>query len=70
MRHDGGMGQTINSATHMMAYAGDLRRAAKQAPTPDDAVKLKQVAATLESQALQKSGITSPHVGKLLDLLT
>ena len=64
-----GMGQTIDTVTHMMSYAGDLRRAAKQAQDNEQAAKLQKVAASLETQALQKSGITSPHIGKLLDTL-
>ncbi len=63
------MGQTIDSVPQMVSYAGDLRRAAKQAQDEDHAVKLTRVANTLEAQALTKAGITSPHIGKLLDLL-
>ncbi len=64
------MGQTISSVPNMIAFAGDLRRDAKQVTTPPDlAVKLKTAAAMLESQALAKVGQTSPAVGKLLDLL-
>ena len=63
------MGQEINSVTQMVSYAGDLRRAAKQATAPHEADKLQQVATNLEKTALVKAGLTSPHIGVLLDLL-
>jgi hypothetical protein len=64
------MGQTINSVPQMMAYAGDLKRAAaQQAGSPDVARKLQQSADALEKSALAKVGQTSPLIGKLLDLL-
>ena len=63
------MGQTISSPTDMVSYAGDLRRAAKQANDPAEAQKIRQSAAELEKTALTKVGQTSPGVGKLLDIL-
>ena len=64
------MGQTIDSVPNMIAYAGDLRRQASRTSEPEQAAKLQSAANTLEKTALTKAGITSPHVGKLLDLLT
>jgi hypothetical protein len=53
----------------MVSYAGDLRRAAKQAPTPDVAQKIQSTAQQLEKAALTRVGLTAPGVGKLLDKL-
>jgi len=63
------MGQTITSATDMVSYAGDLRRAAKQAPTPDVAQKIQSSAHQLEKAALTRVGMTAPGIGTLLDTL-
>ena len=63
------MGQTISSVTDMVSYAGDLRRAAKQAPTPEAAQKIQTSANQLEKTALTRLGLTAPGVGKLLDTL-
>ena len=63
------MGQTITSVTDMVSYAGDLRRAAKQAPTPETAQKIQTSANQLEKTALTRLGLTAPGVGKLLDTL-
>jgi hypothetical protein len=64
------MGQTITSATDMVSYAGDLRRAAQQAPTPEIGAKIQQSAAQLEQKALtQVMGSAGPGIGKLLDTL-
>jgi hypothetical protein len=63
------MGQTITSATDMVSYAGDLRRAAKQAPTQDVAQKIQSSAQQLEKAALTRVGLTAPGIGTLLDTL-
>jgi len=52
-----------------MSYAGDLRRAAKQAPTPETAQKIQTSAQHLEKAALARVGLTAPGIGKLLDKL-
>ena len=64
-----GMGQTITSAVYMVSYAGDLRRAAKQAPTPEASNKIQQSAAALEQKALVQVGQAGPGIGRLLDTL-
>ena len=64
-----GMGRTITSVVDMVSYAGDLRRAAKQAPTPEVAQKIQSSAAELEKTALTRVGLTAPGIGKLLDTL-
>jgi hypothetical protein len=64
------MGQTITSVTGMLSYAGDLRRAAKQAPTPEIGNKLQQSAAELERKGLAQVGQTGPAIGRLLDTFT
>jgi len=61
------MGQTITSVADMVGYAGDLRRAAKQAPTPDAAEKIQRSASELEKTGLAKVGQAGPGIGKLLD---
>jgi hypothetical protein len=61
------MGQTITSVVDMVSYAGDLRRAAKQAPTPDVAEKIQRSALDLEKTGLAKVGQAGPGIGKLLD---
>ena len=63
------MGQTITSVTDMVSYAGDLRRAAKQAPSPEVAQKIQTSAAQLEKTALNRVGLTAHGVGRLLDTL-
>ena len=63
------MGQTIHSVTDMLSYAGDLRRAAKQATAPEEAEKIRRSAAELEKVALAKVGQAGPGIGKLLDIL-
>ena len=61
------MGTAITSVAQMIHTAGDLRRDAKQAVSPEHAAKLQQVAANLETEAFSKVGITNPRIGKLLD---
>ena len=61
------MGQTITSVVDMVSYAGDLRRAAKQAPTPEVAQKIQRSASELEKTGLAKVGQAGPGIGKLLD---
>jgi hypothetical protein len=63
------MGQTITSVTDMVSYAGDLRRAAKQAPTPEVAQKIQTSATQLEKTALNRVGLTAQGIGTLLDTL-
>lgn len=63
------MGQTITSVTDMVSYAGDLRRAAKLAPTPEVSNKIQQSAAELEKKALAQVGQAGPGIGRLLDML-
>ena len=63
------MGQTIRSVVDMVSYAGDLRRAARQAPTPEAADKIQRSASDLEKTALTKVGLAGPGIGKLLDAL-
>lgn len=36
------MGQSISSVTDMVSYAGALRRAVQQAPTPETAQKIQR----------------------------
>ncbi|HVW75700.1 MAG TPA: hypothetical protein VHC39_18830 [Rhizomicrobium sp.] len=62
-----GMGQTITSVIDMVSYAGDLRRAAKQAPTPEIGAKIQQSAAALEQKGLAQVGQAGAGIGKLLD---
>ena len=61
------MGQTITSAVDMVSYAGDLRRAAKQASAPDVAEKIQRSASDLEKSGLAKVGQAGPGIGVLLD---
>jgi hypothetical protein len=63
------MGSVISSPIDMISYAGDLRRAAPKAATPEDSQKIRQVAAELEKSGLAKAGLTGPGIGKLLDRL-
>jgi hypothetical protein len=60
------MGQTIHSVTDMVSYAGDLRRAARQA-SPEVADKIQRSAAELEKAALSRVSDAGPMLGKLLD---
>ena len=61
------MGQAITSVVDMVSYAGDLRRAAKQASTPETAEKIQRSAADLEKTALNKVGQAGFGIGRLLD---
>lgn len=61
------MGQSISSVTDMVSYAGALRRAVKQAPTPETAQKIQRSAADLEKTALNRVGMAGPRIGALLD---
>jgi hypothetical protein len=61
------MGQSISSVTDMVSYAGALRRAVKQAPTPETAAKIQRTAAEMEKTALTRVGQGGPGIGKLLD---
>ena len=61
------MGQSISSVTDMVGYAGALRRAVKQAPTPEAAEKIRRTAAEMEKTALARVGLGGPGIGKLLD---
>ena len=61
------MGQTIASATDLVSYAGDLRRAAKQAAAPALAEKLEQAAKDIEQTGLAKVGQAGLGIGVLLD---
>ena len=63
------MGRSINSVVEMVSYAGDLRRAAKQAPTPETAQKIQSSAAQLEKTALNRVGLNAQGIGTLLDTL-
>jgi hypothetical protein len=63
------MGQTITSVVDMVSYAGDLRRAAKQAPSQDMAEKIQRSASDLEKTALNKVGQAGFGIGRLLDTL-
>jgi hypothetical protein len=63
------MGQTITSVMDMVSYAGDLRRAAKQAPTPDIADKIQRSADHLEKTAVARVSDAGRDIGKLLDTL-
>ena len=51
----------------MVSYAGDLRRAARQAATPEEAEKIQRSANTLEKTALATVGQAGPGIGTLLD---
>jgi len=61
------MGQSISSVTDMVSYAGALRRAVKQAPTPETAQKIQRSAIELEKTALTRVGMAGPGIGALLD---
>jgi hypothetical protein len=66
-RYSRAMGQTIASATDLVSYAGDLRRAAKQATAPEVAEKIQRAAAEIEKTGLAKVGQAGPGIGALLD---
>lgn len=64
------MGQTITSATDMISYAGELRRAARREPQPEVAQKLSESAHQLEKTGIaQVAKDTAPHIGRLLNTL-
>ena len=63
------MGQTITSVVDMDSYAGDLRRAAKEAPTPETAQKIQSSATELAKTALNRVGLNAQGIGRLLDTL-
>ena len=63
------MGQTISPVMDMVSYAGDLRRAAKEAPTPETAQKIQSSATELEKTALNRVGLNAQGIGRLLDTL-
>ncbi len=64
------MGQAITSAVDMFSYAGDLRRAAKQAPNQETAEKIQRSADHLEKTAFARVSDAGKDIGKLLDILT
>lgn len=61
------MGQSISSVTDMVSYAGALRRAVREAPTPETAQKIQRTAAEMEKTALTRVGMGGPGIGRLLD---
>jgi len=63
------MGQTIHCVTDMVSYAGDLRRAAKNAGQPEVAEKMQRSAKALENAALNRVSDAGPGLGRLLDML-
>lgn len=63
------MGQTITSVIDMVSYAGDLRRAAKQEPSPETAEKIQRSASELEKSAFTRIGQAGAGIGLLLDTL-
>jgi hypothetical protein len=64
------MGQTITSATDMISYAGELRRAARRLPEQDVAQKIQSSAVQLEKTAIQQvAKSAAPQIGALLDTL-
>ena len=63
------MGKTITSVPDMVSYAGELRRAAQQAPTPEISAKLQQSAVALEQKGLSQLSQLGPGIGRLLDTL-
>jgi hypothetical protein len=58
------MGQAIGSATEMVSYAGDLRRAANQMAAPELAANIQSAAAEIE-----KTGLGRMHVATLKVIL-
>ncbi len=64
------MGQTISSATDMISYAGELRRAARREAAPELAQKIALSARQLEKTAIQQvAPDAGPRLGRLLDTL-
>jgi hypothetical protein len=61
------MGSAISSPSDMISFAGELRRAAPKATSPDLSRKIQQVAAELEKSGLAKAGFAGPGIGALLD---
>ena len=62
------MGQTITSATDMISYAGELRRAARRMPEQELALKVQTSAVQLEKTAIQQvAKSVAPQIGALLD---
>jgi hypothetical protein len=62
------MGQTITSATDMISYAGELRRAARRLPEPELAQKIQSSAVQLETTAIrQVAKSAAAQIGALLD---
>ena len=64
------MGQSIQSVTDMVSYAGDLRRSARQAQAPEVPGKIQRAADQLEQAAFNRLSLTGPNIGRLLDTLT
>ncbi|MCP5410572.1 MAG: hypothetical protein H6924_00195 [Alphaproteobacteria bacterium] len=63
------MGQSIQSTTDMVSYAGDLRRSARHEQAQETAQKIQQAADRLEKTAFERLSLTGPNIGKLLDTL-
>lgn len=63
------MGQTINSVTDMVDYAGILRRAANKLPDPEMAQKIQRSADQLEKTAIARVSDAGPAIGRLLDTI-
>lgn len=65
------MGQAIQSISHMLSYAGELRREASRqgGAQPELAQKLQQTARSLETTGLEKAGLNARRIGTLLDLI-
>jgi hypothetical protein len=62
------MGQTITSATDMISYAGELRRAARRMPEQELAQKVHSSAVQLEKTAIrQVAKSAASQIGALLD---
>ena len=61
------MGQAIHSPADMVSYAGDLRRAARQAAAPELAEKIQRTADQMEKTAINKVSEAGPGIGRLLD---
>ncbi len=62
------MGQAITSATDMISYAGELRRAAKAMPQAELAQKVQQSATQIEKAAIQQvAPAAAQGIGRLLD---
>jgi hypothetical protein len=61
------MGQTINSVTDMISYAGDLRRTAGKTADPETAAKIQRSANELEKTAIARMNEAGSGIGLLLD---